>query len=262
MTGVQTCALPISLFLIAGKHSVMPKNRLMGFCIFLSAGISLCSMLAGGEYVLRSLSGIPMLGLIMAVAGGIIVVSGIEKIKLFNSVVVPLIILSIFIIFLKLDPQNHSAGFSVAKPILYSGLDVLLGGVIISDEGKKMSHKEILLSCSLICVCLFGILFMLQTVVLSDQTHSSMPVLAVAEQFKLKAVCGVLIAGAIFTTLVSSLKILSDRIIDTAVKLRPTVGIKDKLGKSLVVFFCLLIAFPISFLGFDSIVDTMYPFIS
>ena len=116
-------SLLCALFLIAGKHSVMPKNRLMGFCIFLSAGISLCSMLAGGEYVLRSLSGIPMLGLIMAVAGGIIVVSGIEKIKLLNSVVVPLIILSIFIIFLKLDPQNHSAGFSVAKPILYSGLD-------------------------------------------------------------------------------------------------------------------------------------------
>jgi len=198
----------------------------------------------------------------MAIAGGIIVVSGIEKIKLLNSVVVPLIILSIFIIFLKLDPQNHSAGFSIAKPILYSGLDVLLGGVIISEEGKKMSHKEILLSCSFICICLFAILFMLQTVVLSDELHSSMPVLAVAEKFNLKVVCGILIAGAIFTTLVSSLKILSDRIIETAVKLRPAIGVKDKLGKSIVVFFCILIAFPISFLGFDNIVDTMYPFIS
>lgn len=255
-------ALLCCLFLIAGKHSLMPKNKLMGFCIFLSAGISLCSMLAGGEYVLKSLSGVPMLGLAMAIIGSVIVVLGIEKIKIVNSLVVPLIIACIAIIFLKLDPQPHAAGFSISKPILYSGLDVLLGGVIISEEGKKLSHKQIFLSCTFICIFLFAILFMLQTVVLSDKMQSSMPVLAVSEKFNLKIICGILIAGAIFTTLVSSLKILSDRIIFSLEKTKLLKSSVEPLNKALVVFLCLLLTYPISFVGFDSIVDTMYPFIS
>ncbi|MDE5602072.1 MAG: hypothetical protein K2J16_06205, partial [Clostridia bacterium] len=255
-------SLLCALFLIAGKHSLMPKNKLMGLCIFLSAGISVCSMLAGSEFVLHSMTGVPMLGLVMAIIGSVVVVLGIEKIKFVNTLVVPLIILCIALIFLKLDPQQHSQGFTIIKPILYSGLDVLLGGVIISEEGKKLSYKEIFLSCTFICIFLFAILFMLQTVVLADKMHSSMPVLAVSEKFNLKWVCGVLIAGAIFTTLVSSLKILSDSIIRTLQKTKKLATLGEPRNKSLIVFFCLLIAFPISFVGFDAIVDTMYPFIS
>jgi len=255
-------ALLCGLFLIAGKRGLMPRSRLMGFCIFLSASISLCSMMAGGEYVLRSLSGVPLLGLAMAILGGVIVVLGIEKIKIVNTLLVPLIVLCVALIFLKLDPQSHSLGFSLAKPILYSGLDVLLGGVIISEEGKNLSYKQIFMSCAFISICLFAMLFMLQTVVLADGMHSSMPVLAVAEKFGLKAVCGVLIAAAIFTTLVSSLKIVSDRISDALGASKRLSALGAKNNRSLIVFFCLLIGFPISFVGFDAIVDTMYPFIS
>lgn len=251
-----------ALFLLVGKLGLMPKNKLMGFCIFLSAGISLCSMCAGGEFVLRSMTGIPLLGLVMVILGGIIVVLGIEKIKLLNTVVVPMIVICVAIIFFKLDPQNYTLPFSISKPILYSGLDVLLGGVIISEEGKKLSYKEILLSSILIAVCLFALLFMLQTVVLADDLHTSMPVLAVSEKFGLKAVCGVLIAGAIFTTLVSSLKIASDRIINTLASTKKLAKLGGKEYKAFIVFSCLLIAFPISFVGFDAIVDNLYPFIS
>ncbi|HBP52781.1 MAG TPA: hypothetical protein DD626_05755, partial [Clostridiales bacterium] len=74
-----------------------------------------------------------------------------------------------------------------------------------------LSYKEIFASCLLICAFLFGMLYMLQTVVLSDTNGSLMPTLAVSERLHLKFACGVLIAGAIFTTLVSSLKIVSDR---------------------------------------------------
>ena len=249
-------------FLIAGKRRLIPKNKLIGLGISLSAGISLCAMCAGGEFVMHSMTGVPMLGLILAVIGGIIVVLGIEKIKIVNTVIVPLIVICVAIIFFKLDPQNHSLPFSVAKPIAYSGLDVLLGGVIISEEGEKLSYKEIIMSCAIICVCLFGLLFMLQTVVLADDLHTSMPVLSVSEKFGLKAICGVLIAGAIFTTLVSSLKILSDRLISAIEHSRLVNGKGIKNYKSLVVFGCLLVAYPISFIGFDAIVDNAYPFIS
>ncbi|MCI8733133.1 MAG: hypothetical protein HFE29_02205 [Clostridia bacterium] len=255
-------ALLCGLFLIVGKQGLMPKNKLMAFCIFFSAGISVCSMCAGGEFVIRSMTGVPMLGLIMIILGAIIVVMGIEKIKFVNSIVVPLIVLCVALIFFKLDPQNHTLPFTIVKPILYSGLDVLLGGVIISDEGKNMSYKEIILTCLLITVCMFGLLYMLQTVVLADGLASSMPVLAVSERFGLKAICGVLIAGAIFTTLVSALKITSDYVSSAFAATKKLAVLGEQKYKAVIVFGCLLIAYPISFVGFDNIVNTMYPFIS
>lgn len=252
-----------ALFLIAGKQNLIPKGKAISLCIFLSASISLCAMLAGGDFIMYSMTGIPVfLGLAMTILGGIIVVLGIEKIKIVNSILVPLIVLSIALIFAKLPTPSHSLAFSISKPILYSGLDVLLGGVIISEEGKNLSYKEIALSCVLTCGFMFGMLYMLQTIVLTDTNNSLMPVLAISQQVNLKAICGVLIATAIFTTLVSSLKIVSDNL-QTFLSNRKSIhALGEEKNKSLIVFFCLLVAYPLSFFGFDNIVDTLYPFIS
>ena len=253
-------SLICALFLIAGKKRLIPKGKIVNLGIFFAASVSLCAMLAGGDFVMQSMTGIPLaFGLAMTVLGGIIVVLGIEKIRLLNTIVVPLIVLCISIVFFKLPTPQSSLPFTLSKPILYSGLDVLLGGVIVSEEGENLSYKEIFASCLMICVFLFGMLFMLQTVVLSDTNGSLMPTLAVSEILHLKFVCGVLIAGAIFTTLVSSLKIVSDR---TSLFLSHTNKLSvlgDEKHKAFVVFFCLLIAYPLSFFGFDNIVDTLYP---
>ena len=253
-------SLICALFLIAGKKRLIPKGKIVNLGIFFAASVSLCAMLAGGDFVMQSMTGIPLaFGLAMTVLGGIIVVLGIEKIRLLNTIVVPLIVLCISIVFFKLPTPQSSLPFTLSKPILYSGLDVLLGGVIVSEEGENLSYKEILASCIMICVFLFGMLFMLQTVVLSDTNGSLMPTLAVSEILHLKFACGVLIAGAIFTTLVSSLKIVSDR---TSLFLSHTNKLSvlgDEKHKAFVVFFCLLIAYPLSFFGFDNIVDTLYP---
>ncbi len=253
-------SLLCALFLIAGKNGLMPKNALMKIGIFISASISLCSMLAGSEFVLRDLLGVPMLGLAVALVGGTLVVLGIEKIKLVNSVLVPLIVICVAAIFFKLDPQPSSVPFGLVKPILYSGLDVLLGGVIMAEEGEKLTYREIFLTSGMICIILFGLLFMLGTVVLADGAESSMPVLTVSEKFGLKPLCGILIAVAIFTTLVSSLKIVSDLFAAALKRISPLSTFGG--SKSLCVFFCLLIAYPLSFFGFDAIVNNMYPFMS
>ena len=254
-------SLLCALFLIAGKNHLMPKGKIVNLGIFTAASISLCSMLAGGDYIMSSLTGIPLaFGLAMTILGGIIVVLGIEKIRLLNAALVPMIVLSITLIFVKLPTPSHSLPFSIAKPILYSGLDVLLGGVIISEEGENLSYKEILLSCLMICAFMFGMLYMLQTVVLSDTNDSLMPVLAISEQLRLKPVCGVLIAAAIFTTLVSSLKIVSDRAQKAISRYKKLAAFSDEKHRYAIVFLCLVIAYPLSFFGFDNIVDNLYPF--
>ncbi len=253
-------SLICAVFLIAGKKGVMPKGKIVNLGIFFAASVSLCAMLAGGDFVMESMTGIPVaLGLAMTILGGIVVVLGIEKIRLLNSIVVPLIVTCICLIFFKLPKPEYTLPFSISKPLLYSGLDVLLGGVIVAEEGENLSYKEIFASCVMICVFLFGMLFMLQTVVLSDTNGSLMPVLAISEQLHLKFACGVLIAGAIFTTLVSSLKIVNDR---TSAFLSNTKRLRflgDEKHKAFLVFFCLLVAYPLSFFGFDNIVDTLYP---
>ena len=254
-------SLLCALFLVAGKNHLMPKGKIVNLGIFTAASISLCSMLAGGDYIMSSLTGIPLaFGLAMTILGGIIVVLGIEKIRLLNAVLVPMIVLAISLIFAKLPTPSYSLPFAIYKPILYSGLDVLLGGVIISEEGENLSYKEILLSCLMICGFMFGMLYMLQTVVLSDTNDSLMPVLAISEQLHLKPVCGVLIAAAIFTTLVSSLKIVSDRVQKTLSRTKKLAKFSDDKHRYAIVFLCLVLAYPLSFFGFDNIVDNLYPF--
>lgn len=254
-------SLLCALFLIAGKQRMMPQGKIVKLGIFLAASISLCSMLAGGDFIMYSMTGIPLaFGLAMTLLGGIIVVLGIEKIRLLNAVLVPLIVLSITLVFAKLPTPAHSLPFMLSKPILYSGLDVLLGGVIVSKEGENLTYKEIFLSCIMICAFMFGMLFMLQTVVLSDQNASLMPVLAVSDRLHMKWACGVLIAAAIFTTLVSSLKIVSDSVRDFASNFKRISALSSDENKAIVVFGCLVVAYPLSFFGFDNIVDNLYPF--
>lgn len=256
-------SLLCGLFLIAGKNNLIPKGKIISFAIFVCASISLCAMLAGGDYIMYSMTGIPVfLGLAMTILGGIVVVLGIEKIKVVNSILVPLIVICIALLYAKLPQQNYALPFSLSKPILYSGLDVLLGGVIISQEGEKLSYKEIFLSCALTCAFMFGMLYMLQTIVLADTNGSLMPVLAISQMLNIKPVCGVLIGVAIFTTLVSSLKIVSDSLSSSLSKSKRLHTLGTPEYKSIVVFFCLLIAYPLSFFGFNTIVDNLYPLIS
>ena len=254
-------SLLCALFLIAGKQKMMPQGKIVKLGIFLAASISLCSMLAGGDFIMHSMTGIPLaFGLAMTLLGGIIVVLGIEKIRLLNAVLVPLIVLLIILVFVKLPTPARSLPFMLSKPILYSGLDVLLGGVIVSKEGENLTYKEIFLSCIMICAFMFGMLFMLQTVVLSDQNASLMPVLAVSDKLHMKWACGVLIAAAIFTTLVSSLKIVSDGVRDFSSNFKRISALSNDENKAIVVFGCLVVAYPLSFFGFDNIVDNLYPF--
>lgn len=254
-------SLLCALFLVAGKQKIMPKGALVKLGVFLAASISLCAMLAGGDFITYSMTGIPLaFGLAMILLAGLIVVLGIEKIRLLNAILVPLIVLTIALVFAKLQTPIHTLPFSIAKPIMYSGLDVLLGGIIVSEEGENLTYKEIIMSCVLICVFMFGMLYMLQTIVLSDQNASLMPVLAVSDKLNVKWACGVLIAAAIFTTLVSSLKIVSDCVRDFSSKFAFSRALCKDENKSLAVFGCLVVAYPLSFFGFDNIVDNLYPF--
>ena len=265
-------ALPEALFLYAGKHDLMPSGTVVRTGVFIAALSSVAAMLAGCELALDDLTGVAGLGALAAVAAGVLVVLGTEKMKLANALLIPLLLLLLVAVYVKGGAPAFGGTFSLLKPVHYAGLDVLIGGMIISKEGKKLSSKEIFFTCAMSALFLGGVLFMLQNIVLSDETHSSMPVLAVAESVGLKAAAGVLVVIAVFTTLVSSLSILTDESVSAlraaaspsrrrGLLRRAAAFLSSPSHRAAAVFCCLAALYPVSFFGFENIVAALYPFV-
>lgn len=265
-------ALPEALFLYAGKHDLMPYGTVVRTGVFIAALSSVAAMLAGCELALDDLTGVAGLGALAAVAAGVLVVLGTEKMKLANALLIPLLLLLLVAVYVKGGAPAFGGTFSLLKPVHYAGLDVLIGGMIISKEGKKLSAKEIFFTCAMSALFLGGVLFMLQNIVLSDETHSSMPVLAVAESVGLKAAAGVLVVIAVFTTLVSSLSILTDESVSAlrvaaspsrrrGLLRRAAAFLSSPSHRAAAVFCCLAALYPVSFFGFENIVAALYPFV-
>ena len=255
-------ALICALFLVAGKYDLIPNNIAVKVATFFAGAVSLVSMLAGGEKILSDLTGVSMLGIIMTLLGAVIVTLGIEKIKWANTILIPLLILMMVLIFAKLGAPVYEGSVSILKPMHYSGLDVLLAGMVLSREGKKLSGKQIAVAVAGIGVFMFAILFILQNVVLSDKMNSSMPVLGVSTELNMRGVSGVLIASAIFTTLIGALETVVVYVREFASKITKLKPLAERKNKCFVVLLSLLIFYPVSFLGFEKIVDTFYPFVS
>ena len=261
-------AVPEALFLSAGKRGLMPSGTTVKTGVFIAAFSSVAAMLAGCELALRDLTGAAGLGALAAIAAGVLVTMGPEKMKLANSLLIPLLIALLAAIYLKLGSPVAGGTFSLLKPVHYAGLDVLIGGMIVSREGKKLSGKEIVLTCAMSALFLGVVLFVLQNIVLFDKTNASMPVLVVAESVGLKFAAGVLVVIAVFTTLVSSLDILTDGTVEALAALALPRGKHPRRAaawlaehRSAVVFLCLAALYPVSFFGFENIVTSLYPFV-
>ena len=266
-------AVPQALFLIAGKTGALPSGTVVKTGVFLAAFSSVAAMLAGCETALADLTGVAGTGVVAAVAAGLLVTGGTEKMKLANAVLIPLLLALLLLIYLKCGTPLSGGSFSLLKPVHYAGLDVLMGGMIISREGKRLGKREILFICAMSALFLGIVLFVLQNIVLSDKMNSSMPVLAVAEKVGLKTAAGVLIVIAVFTTLVSSLDILTENLRGALSSFASAGGgamcparraaafLAAPSHRALAVFFCLAALYPVSFFGFENIVDTLYPFV-
>ena len=246
-------ALICAVFLVAGKYDLIPSNIAVKIATFFAGAVSLVSMLAGSEKILKDLTGLSLLGL---------VIMGIEKIKWANTILIPLLIAMMIVLYVRIGAPVHSGTFSILKPLHYSGLDVLLAGMVLSKEGKKLSGKQIFGCVSAICLFMFGILFVLQNIVLCDEMHSSMPVLAISTEVNMRAVSGVLIASAIFTTLIGALETVWYYTADFMANSKKLHPLSLPKNKCYLVLAILLVFYPISFLGFEKIVDTFYPFVS
>ncbi|MDR3216936.1 MAG: hypothetical protein LBT55_05930 [Clostridiaceae bacterium] len=187
-----------------------------GAAVFVSALSMLATMTAGAESAMRELFGLPMFGIVCLLIGIFLVAFGLKQIAVLNLVFMPLIIVFVIIIFFKSPAYFYTGRINVFTPLAYGALNVFLSGSVLTKI--KVNKREIRTAGIITAVILSAALYMLQTVINTENLlGAAMPVLSAAAKHGLKIFAGILIFGAILTTLVSSLFLLVEMTRDFAV---------------------------------------------
>lgn len=235
-----------SLFMLSGKKNFLFYPKWFKVVTFFCSVITMSAMCAGAENVIRPL--FPFGGLLLTALSIIVAVLGMKQVKAINAIIVPAIVVGIFLLFFKNGELNLSGSFLPFKPISYAALNLLIAGNLMADLGKEMSNKEIVASGIASAVVMSAMLFCLGAVVIGK--NGEMPLLDVAINLGFKAVAIALVLFAIFTTMVSSAKLIIDDL---------TLLTKSK---TISFFACLVLCYPLSLVGFEHLITYGYPLVS
>ena len=128
-------------------------------------------------------------------------------------------------------------------------MNMLLGGYLIVPMGKKLTDRQIAFTSLIVAVTLSLLLFMVyySTLIFAG---ADMPMVDAASSKGMKYTAGIVILLAIFTTLISSGKI----IFDAANK-----HIKNKMLCIIIIFTATIVP---SSIGFKNLVNYCYPVVS
>ena len=176
--------LLMALFLFVGRSETFLRSRngLMGKIIdsimTLTMFASYIIMVSGGEELLFEIFGVKYLGLLTGIAVAIVSSFTMNSIKKINLVIVPALLAMIFYLGAG-EKINVVGNIGIAQSCTYAGMNMLLGGYIIMDEGSRMKKREIVASAVTVGV-IFAILLFLMTGVIADFSFASMPIYALA----------------------------------------------------------------------------------
>ena len=206
--------------------------------VFLSNFCVLCATISGAESVLFSSFSFHGGGIVFAVFSLLIVLWGVQKVKLLNVLAVPVIIILVCIVFFKSDFSLPSGKYSVFKPFFYASMNVITGGFLIGNNSGSVTKKESLVCSLLSGFVLTALLFFIR--VSAQNVSAQMPFLAKAESLGLTIVGRLVLLLAMLTTVIGTLSVCS---------------FSNKYLALLVTSLALLL----STFGFESIVDAAYP---
>ncbi len=202
-------------------------------------------MVSGGEELLFEIFGVKYLGLLTGIAVAIVSSFTMNSIKKINLVIVPALLAMIFYLGAG-EKINVVGNIGIAQSCTYAGMNMLLGGYIIMDEGSRMKKREIVVSAVTVGV-IFAILLFLMTGVIADFSFASMPIYALATKKGVGIVAGLIIYLAILSTLIGTGKVVYNKVLDVA-------------KYSYVPIFILAITSALSFnADFSTLVKYVYP---
>lgn len=224
-------------FAILGKHKnwAVYTARTANF-------ITLCVMIAGGEYVLNSVFKIHGGGIITAICALPFAYGKGNTVGILNSIIVPIAVGSLIYVAIKTsNPLPISGSFSIAKPLLYSALNLLASGSIVAKSSKGISRSGAVIASIIVSTIIFVLILAIKTAVVGYE-NSDMPVTDVFALLGIEKLGGIIIYTAVFSTAVSALRLVSD-----GRKFAPVTAVSAGLVVSVV--------------GFGNLTDFTYPLI-
>ncbi len=233
-------------FLKAGRLTSGNPSALWGkgafvaeFVVKISNAVTFCAMIAGSEEVIFSLFGFHGGGIISAVLSLIVVLAGVEKIKFVNFLLVPLIILTVAVLFFQSPALPPEEKFVILPSFTYAAMNVVGGGYFVSTMSGDFTEKECVATSVISGVVLTALLVAVYCIIRYDLS-SSMPVLVAAKRAGMEKFGDIVVYLAIFTTLTGSLAVSAGK-----GKIKPVV--------------ITALATLASQAGFALIVNTLYP---
>jgi len=206
-------------------------------------------MISASDELFQSITGLKGGGIATAFIIGLICLSFDDGLKMFNLLVVPLILILIVMIFAKLPIPSLPKKMYIGNAFSYAALNMFLGGFLIVPDGKTMRKREIALTGLFTFLFLAATIFMIY-VIIQFSNNALMPVYEVAKTLNLKYAASAVIFLAVITTMAGCFTALS-AIANAIVKNKWIAG-------SLVLFKGIITAV----IGFKLIVDIGYPIVS
>lgn len=248
------------IFLKTGKNgdgkkdineSLFPKTHIYTEnALLLCTVIVYITMCAATENISVNLFGFKGGSVILSVLSLILSAFSYKTLKNLNLICVPVIIILIATVTLNKPvlyefPQKYNFFLSFS----YMSMNMLLGGYLIVPMGKKLTDRQIALTSLIVTVTVSVLLFMVyySTLIFAG---ADMPMVDAASSKGMKYTAGIIILLSIFTTLISSGKIIFDA---------TNKYIKNKMLCIIVIFVATIVP---SAIGFKNLVNYCYPVVS
>ena len=214
-------------------------GKIMPILIKCCSYVTLVAMIAGSEEIIYNLFHIHGGSVVTGVLALIVVLFGVEKIKLSNVFIVPAIIIMIALVFFKEKDAVPFEKLSVIPAFTYATMNVISAGFFASKMSGDFDKKECLIT-ALIGGIITTALILAVFFSIQNTLDFSMPLLSAATNANLSVVGYIVAYLAVFSTLTGSLSIVS--------------GDKGYLAVILTS-----VGFLIALVGFRNIVDKCYP---
>lgn len=234
------------VFCLFGKLQNKYKwaKNLMKIVIFLSSCVTYCVMLSGVGELISTQFGIKYFGVFTAFVVAILMLYDMRLIKVLNLIIVPMIIVIMLIILIVSGGCIYN-GLNVFSSLKYAGMNMLLGGYFMSEEGETMSSRQIVFIGVLVTI-IMGLLMSICYAISMQSPSSNMPVFEVARNHGLGSLAAIVVYLAIFTTLIGSGRAFADMIL----KIYP--------NKFIVFLLCFVMGFYFDGLDFGDVVAFSY----
>ena len=240
-----------TIFMLFGKVEPLKvskrMNKVASIIKIFVLMISFLAMTAGAEDILYFLTGFKGGGILTFFACYFILKNRYDNLKILNLVIVPIIFILLICVFIKVEYVYKNGKNEILSSFLYATMNVYSAGMIISEEGKKMSIKQIIMSSMFTTIIIGGLMVCIKLIV--NFSFGEMPLLIASKNVGCGTIAGIMIYLAIFTTMLGDIVLIHPQL-------------KNYFKKDVFVLslFCVAIILA-GVIGFSQIVERGYPII-